>query len=244
MIIPMLGRAESVEPLLDSLLKEEPDIRIEPVFVVSPEDHEVREAADATGFNFIVMGEACQPGDFARKTNAAFEVTEGEWVFLGASDLRFHPGWAREAIVAGGDEFGVVGTDDMGNPTVMRGLHSTHSLVRRSYIDEFGGGWDGPGVVYHEGYFHQYVDTELVTAAQARGRWVFAHRSKVEHLHPFWKKGEMDSTYKRALQHPEGRRDAMLFRQRSRQHAKVPARGLRSRSGVRAAPHHGGADGA
>lgn len=220
-VIPMLGRPEQVEPLIQSLYPMDEGILLTPVFVVSPGDCEVRREVDQSGENYIVMASGPEPGDFARKVNVAFGATEGEWVFLGASDLRFHPGWATAAVWLG-DEYqaGVVGTNDMGNPTVIRGDHSTHSLVRRSYVDEWGGGWDGPGVVYHEGYFHQYVDTELVTVAQARGRWVFAHDSKVEHLHPFWGKGKMDPTYQRALLPAEGRLDARLFRQRSRGHVR------------------------
>lgn len=235
-VIPMLGRPEHVERLLDSL-KSEPGIEFAPIFVVSPDDHDVRYAVKQSCEDYIVMAGPPEGGDFARKTNTAFRATTGDWVFLGASDLLFHEGWATAAIKVG-EEYnaGVVGTDDLGNPTVSRGHHSTHSLVRRSYIESTGGGWDGPGVVYHEGYFHQYVDTELVTAAQARGRWVFSHDSKVEHLHPFWHKGQMDETYRRALHHPLGRRDAQLFRRRSREHVRsqVPRRGLRRSDPVRA----------
>jgi hypothetical protein len=53
--------------------------------------------------------------------------------------------------------------------------------------------------VVHEGYSHQWVDTELVETAMARGQWAFAKDSHVEHLHPFWHKGEMDATYEKAL---------------------------------------------
>lgn len=228
-VIPMLGRPESVEPLLASL-KPEDGIEFVPIFVVSPDDHDVRYAVEQSGENHIVMARPPEGGDFARKTNTAFRATAGAWVFLGASDLRFHEGWARTAIKVG-EEYnaGVVGTDDMGNPAVKAGKHSTHALVRRGYIETTGGGWDGPGVVYHEGYFHQYVDTELVVAAQARGRWVFAHGSKVEHLHPFWHKGEMDDTYRRALHSAMGRRDAKLFRSRSREHVHSQVQGGRVR---------------
>lgn len=222
-VVPMLGRPGRVDQLLESLYPADEGIELIPVFVVSPDDDEVQRAVADSGENYIVMARPPEGGDFARKVNAAYKATEGEWLFLGASDLRFHKGWASTAVSVGEDYgVGVIGTDDMGNPTVVRGHHSTHSLVRRSYIDQMGGGWDGPGVVYHEGYFHQYVDTELVTAAQVRGQWVFAHGSRVEHLHPFWRKGEMDDTYRRALQADAGRRDAKLFQTRSRQHVRSP----------------------
>ena len=54
----------------------------------------------------------------------------------------------------------MIGTDDQANPKVMRGHHSTHSLIRCSYIDSPGATWhDGPGAVYSEAYDHQWVDT-------------------------------------------------------------------------------------
>lgn len=239
-VIPMLGRPGAVATLLESLRVED-GIEFIPIFVVSPDDHDVVYQVKQSGEDYIIMAGPPQGGDFARKTNAAFRATSGDWVFLGASDLLFHQGWARAAIKAG-EEYnaGVVGTDDMGNPAVKAGRHSTHSLVRRDYIDKVGGGWDGPGVVYHEGYFHQYVDTELVTAAQARGRWVFAHDSKVEHRHPFWHKGEMDETYKRALDPALGRNDARLFRQRSREHVHSEVSGRRLPRSHRVRAHRSG----
>lgn len=215
-LVPMLGRAWAIDRLVDDVIATyEPGYRYHLWFIVSESDTEVLEAAHNSGEDFVVVRHAPGPGDYARKINAAFSGTDADWVLLGASDIHLHDGWAKNAIEMG-DAYGVgvVGTNDLGNPTVLRGLHSTHPLVRRSYIDERGGGWDGPGVVYHEGYEHQYVDTELVTAAQARGQWVFCHESKVEHMHPYWHKAEMDSTYEIAL--ARGAHDARLFRARSR----------------------------
>ena len=215
-LIPMLGRPEQIEPLSLSVLKTQEDgLTYNLVFIASESDTEVVDTLHRSGEDFIVLPGEPEPGDYARKINTGYDATEGEWLLLGASDLRFYPGWASSAIDLG-DEYdaGVVGTNDLGNPTVKQGLHSTHPLVRRSYIEQWGGGWDGPGIVYHEGYTHQYVDTELVTAAQARGRWVFCHDSWVEHLHPLWKKGEMDDTYRRGQR--GSTQDARRFRERSR----------------------------
>ncbi len=75
------------------------------------------------------------------------------------------------------------------------GEHATHLLIRRSYIDEHGASWDGPKLVCHEGYRHNYVDDEIVMAAKTRGQWAMALGSFVEHLHPLWEKGEDDATY-------------------------------------------------
>jgi hypothetical protein len=89
---------------------------------------------------------------------------------------------------------GVVGTNDLGNARVMAGEHSTHSLVRRSYIDEQGT-IDEQGKVLCEAYWHEYVDDEFVKTSMARHAWAFAEDSHVEHLHPGWGKAPMDALY-------------------------------------------------
>ena len=154
------------------------------------------------------------PGDWARKINHGFTTTRSDFVLLGADDLLFHPAWDVYAVeVAETSGAGVIGTNDLGNRTVMNGLHSTHPLVRRSYVEEFGT-IDEPGKCLHEGYSHQWVDTELVETAKMRGQWAFAKGSHVEHLHPLWKKSTMDSTYEKALS--TSQQDHAHFR--SRQH--------------------------
>ena len=47
----------------------------------------------------------------------------------------FSPGWLDAALAHDGPGIGVIGTNDLHNPAVLRGLHSTHSLVKRTYAD-------------------------------------------------------------------------------------------------------------
>jgi len=158
-----------------------------------------------------------QPGDFARKVNYAFALTSEPFLFQAADDVEFRPGWDTEALmVADATGAGVVGTNDDANPTVRRGAHSTHSLIRRAYIDQVGGTWDdGPGVVFHEGYGHQWCDTELVEVAKKRGQWAFAPRAVVKHHHPFFDRYvPTDDTYRRGQS--TGRDDQRLYHSRER----------------------------
>ena len=104
------------------------------------------------------------------------------------------PGWLSAALARLAPGIGVVGTNDLGSPRVMAGEHATHSLVTRSYADEFGT-IDEPGKVLHEGYVHEFVDDELVATARFRSAWAFAVDSHVEHLHPCWGKAPMDRLY-------------------------------------------------
>lgn len=185
------------------------------VFICSPGDTEQILACEETGEEVMVVGWEPGRADYARKINLGFHRTDEEWVFLAADDLAFSPGWAVEAVTVGERKsVGVVGTQDNGNALVKKGLQSTHSLVRRTYIEVFGGSLDGPGLVYSEAYDHQYVDLELVEVAKSRGEWAFAKRSLVEHLHPRWHKAEMDSTYEKAMR--ATKEDVRLYQQRMR----------------------------
>lgn len=139
-----------------------------------------------------------------------------EWLFLVGDDVRFHPGWLDHAQAAAGDQFHVVGTNDLANPRVMAGRHATHLLIRRSYVDEMGASWDGPKTVAHEGYRHWWVDDEIVAAARQRGVWAMAINSTVEHLHPAWGKGEQDEVYELGQSHAE--QDKATFMARCREY--------------------------
>ena len=95
----------------------------------------------------------------------------------------------------------MIGSNDFGNPIgIPKDGFSTHPMVRRSYIEQLGGSADGPGILCHEGYDHNYVDRELWDVAASRGQTAFALDAKIEHLHPNWRKGRMDATYKKGLQ--------------------------------------------
>lgn len=218
-IVPVLGRPERVEPFMQNWL-ETTTVASALVFVSSPSDLEERIALRLQGAYSIVAEFEPGPGDFAKKTNMAARMSKDVWpesryIFAGADDLLFHEGWDTAALeMAEKTGKGMIGTQDGGNPLVVRGRHATHSLFSRRYIEEEGASWDGPGTVYSESYDHQYVDAEAVHIAQQRGEWVFCEASYVEHLHVLWGKAPDDATYRKALAH--GVSDGALFRARQR----------------------------
>lgn len=208
-LVPMLGRAHRVVPLLESI-RATCEARV--LFLVSPGDVTVHAAVDRAGCERLTVAKL-PSGDYARKINAGYRHTTEELLFLAADDLLFHSGWFEAALAHLGPGIGVVGTNDLGSPRVMRGEHATHSLVTRSYVDQFGT-VDEPGLVLHEGYPHEYVDDELVGTAKHRGAWAFAVESHVEHLHPNWGKARSDALY--AQQRSRMRAGAALYQQRRR----------------------------
>jgi hypothetical protein len=151
---------------------------------------------------------------FAERMNLGYRETTEPWLFLTGDDVRFESGWLNHAQYAARGRVHVVGTNDLGNPRVTSGEHATHMLVRRSYVDEVGASWDGPGNVAHEGYWHWFVDDEIVTAAKQRGVWAYAPNSVVEHLHPLFGKGANDDVYRLGQVHVQ--EDEATFAERVR----------------------------
>jgi hypothetical protein len=191
-LIPVLDRPHRVEPLVESLRATEP--RAIPTFLVTPGDDAELAAVRAVGGDYWVVGWDAGAGDYARKMNYGFTHTLEEWKFLAADDLVFHPGWLDACLAAHArTDACVIGTNDLGNGLVISGRHSTHSLVHRDYLEC--GTVDAPGLLLHEGYDHNFVDTEFVETAIWRGTFAPARDALVEHLHPFWHKSATDATY-------------------------------------------------
>lgn len=212
LIIPMLRRAHRVQPLVESIKGGTPcDHRI--LFVATERDDAVIAAVEQAGCDLEIIA-ANTVGDYAKKINTGYRRSTEPHLFLGADDLHFHPGWYEAAVRHFADPtVGVVGTQDLSNGRVIRGTHSTHSLVRRDYVDRFGL-IDRKGLVLYEGYPHEFVDDELVETAKFRGAFRFEHASIVEHLHPLAGKAPMDDLY--ADERRRMRAGAPIFRKRAR----------------------------
>jgi hypothetical protein len=203
----MRGRADMVDRLLESLADEP---RADVLFVATYRDEPVEEAT--RGLRRLIVP-TWGRGDYAMKINHAYRNSSEPLLFLGAIDLRFHPGWLDACLAKLADGIGVVGTRDLCNPRTDTGDTSTHSLVTRDYADKFGT-IDQSGRILHEGYAHEYVDDELVGTAKARGAYAHAYDAVVEHLH--WTNGQrsrdgVDADHERRML--DGRR---LFFRRSR----------------------------
>jgi len=208
-LVPVLARPRNAAPLAASLAA----ATVTPyrlVWLCSPGDDEQIAACHEARGEVMVMAWKSDRADWAKKMNHAFTHTSEPWLFQAADDLRFQRGWDFHALQLGNARgVGVVGTNDLGNPSVKRGVHSTHSFFSRAYIERYGGTVDGSGIVFSEAYDHQYVDNEFVETAKSRGQFLMSKRSVVEHLHPHWGKAEMDSTYEKSMRAVD--KDRALF---------------------------------
>jgi glycosyltransferase involved in cell wall biosynthesis len=190
-LVPTLGRARSLAPLLTNLRQTTtPVYRV--CFVVDTADVETREAIGemAPNRDFCVV---YRNGTYPVKTNAGLMATDEPLVLPTADDVVFHAGWYEAALKhfeAGAD---VVGTLDL-TPATAKGKHATMPVLRRSYITDPGAAYGEPGKVFHPGYHHNFVETELWQLACHRGVAVFERESVIEHLHPDWGTREADET--------------------------------------------------
>lgn len=199
-LVPVLQRPQNVEPLINSVWEATTGVSFQIVFITSNRDgaerNEVERMIGQFGSiieHFTLPGP--MPGDYARKINFAYLHTTAEWLFLAADDIKPHPDWfinAKRLANATGKR--VIGTQDLGNARVLRGEHSTHTLVHRTYVEEWGT-IDQADKVLHEGYPHEFVDDEFIETASHRNEFVFCHDSVVEHLHPLWGKSPTDRLY-------------------------------------------------
>lgn len=209
-IIPVLHRPQNIAPLMESLRA---STGLATAYFVCEHDDEA-EIAEVVRWGGVALTDPkCHT--FAEKVNFAHQETSAPWLLLCGDDVRFRPGWLDHAQDVGQRyKANVVGTNDLANPRVTRGEHATHPMVRRSYIEELGASWDGPGIVCHQGYHHWCVDDEIVTAAKMRGTFQPALGSQVEHLHPIAGTADDDEVYRLGSLHAE--KDRKLFDQRAR----------------------------
>jgi hypothetical protein len=199
-IVPLWRRTKNITRVYVSAWEATPEAQI--LFMVSEGDGEVLDAVSelVDAEYLITAGPGGEPGDYARKINAGYRETDREWLFTGADDLLFTPGWYEAARAHAKIDTGVIGTVDRCNGRTALGEHSTHSLVARWYAD-FGGSMDAERMIYHEGYVHEYCDDELVQTAMMRGAYAHAFDAVVEHRHMLIDPTLDDAVYRHGRRH-------------------------------------------
>lgn len=202
-LIPTLGRAHRIPEILENVAETAPSARVH--FIAEQSDTETVEALSglkATIGDFGTYGKAVNAGyvgtDEPMVMTSDDDCTYGKRLVLpSADDCRYAPGWLEAALGMMKGAIRVVGTNDLHNPYVLAGEHSTHSLIDRVYIDEVGCVVDmEPGTIFYP-YDHNYTDAELVETAKARGVFAPCLESVVEHIHPDFGGREPDDTWRK-----------------------------------------------
>lgn len=186
-LIPTLKRPHRIAPLIENLQATEP--KAIPYFIIEEHDTETAEAIEQAGGNKIINKRAAS---YAGAINTAIKETDEPYLLIGGDDVTFHANWSKP-ILELAKTFGLVGTNDLYNPDVLNSIHATHYLITREYAQQ--GAIDDPDNFLHEGYIHNYTDTEAVATAAYRGQWTPCLESVIEHKHWVWGFGEQDETY-------------------------------------------------
>ena len=220
-LVPVLNRPANVAPLVESFLAGCPD-DAQLHFIVSDGDKAEWDAADRETRGYLRMKVYSSPSanTWPEKINLAVNyLYRADWFLCAADDITFTPGWWEATAELRADpHICVIGTHDSadgtGNPRVAGWTHTCHPLIRASYIRDFGT-WDEPGKAVHDAYSHWFVDDELVNTAKMRRAWAFCPEAVLEHLHPYWGKGQWDETY--TLGESNAEADKQLWFKRSAQ---------------------------
>ena len=187
-LIPTLGRPNKISAIVSNIIDTAPEATA--YFIVEPDDPETVLAVDETDGANLIVNARCRT--YAGAINTGLLQTSEPLLFVSADDFVYHANWL-EPLVELSKTYGMVGSNDLHNSEVLRGEMATSFLVRRDYA--LTGCIDLPGLLLHEGYNHNFVDTEAVGYARSRGEFVHCAESHVEHLHPIWGKGTYDETY-------------------------------------------------
>lgn len=150
-------------------------------------------------------------GSPSKAVNKAFKASRNPYFIFANDDFKFTPEWDAKALEKMSDGVSVVAIND-GDP---RGTPQwgTITLSRRSYVNDYGG-TEKKGEVFHEGYIHNYVDTEYWHRAEARGVTAIAPDAVIIHQHPAFG-FKADDTHRK--QGDSMAHDSALFSVRRRQ---------------------------
>ena len=211
-LIPTVGRADRLAQVAANI-HDATEVEHRVVFILEEDDHDSWKAY-LTESGTIRIPNAHEP-NYAGACLTGYEQSDAPYLFCGADDLRFHKGWDHAALatMTALPHLRVVGTNDLCNPYVSAGMHSTHSLVDRRYLDEVGGTVDaGPGSFLPTCFQHNYTDTEFIGTAKMRAVFAPCMDSIVEHLHHGSGKSTYDETYAKGDSHMSD--DSALYDER------------------------------
>lgn len=211
-LVPTLGRADVLSRFVDNVEEVTAPGRCDLWFVLDHADRASREALESRSVNLVY-----HDGTYPVKINAGYRLGHQPFVLPTADDVVFHEGWLDPVLPLfhRNPLLQVLGTDDLSPATADRS-HATMPIIRRHYVDARGAAWGETGTVFHEGYRHNFCETELWQLASHRGVTAWAEGAVIEHLHPAWGKRAEDATDEKGnKQGWEG--DEALFRKRREQ---------------------------
>jgi len=207
-LIPSLGRAQYVKRVVANVDANTPEPH-EQLWCYSGEEYETE--ACTSDVKRIRDDDDPDKRYVTRMNKLARWAVElsFDFIFFGSDDVIHHPFWLRYALKVFDEveNAQVVVVNDLRNP------NGTQAVVRTSYLPL--AVFDDPTAAFHDGYQHNFADTEMFLTAAERGVIYRSMDSHVEHLHPLHKgsnQRKWDQTYADAQS--QWNIDAALFHER------------------------------
>ena len=220
-VIPTMGRARLLFPLVLNIARTTPAANYQIYFVINLEDTITQHTV--LGMNGRVRMVLTEKRGYPPAVNVGVRASEEPLIAIVNDDVRFHDGWWEALLKVDSPSVSVIATNDL-SPHTAGGEACTQPIVKRDYIEMHGGAWGEPGVAMHEGYIHNFSETELYDLARHRGVAAHAPECIIEHVHPDWGKAEDDETYQVGSRRPGGwEHDHALYLERSAQWQQVHA---------------------
>ena len=198
-LLPTKGRASQMVAYVADLLTQEPpdDVKIMVVLSVIFNDNEtVRSVynlmkikwAERVELHMVTRGK--EDSTAVEGWNTAYRyahVRGADWYVLGADDIRWHPGWLKEALAVVTDGVEVVGLND--GHTNLHDYAPHYMASNRFTVDIL------DGVMVPNVYTSWWFDREVCQRARGLGMYAPAWDAWCEHRHPNWKTASTDTTY-------------------------------------------------
>lgn len=185
-LCPTRGRPENIKRLLDSL-RETSTVMPETVFYVDDDDASFPNAAWTPNVQ-IVNGPRIK---MSQMWNECAKTATGEILMIAADDIVFRTkGWddqVRRAFAAFPDRLACV----HGNDGVYQEKFGTHVFLHRNWMDAV-------GYIAPPYFSADFVDTWWNEVANALNRRIYLP-FVTEHMHPLFKKADLDKTHKERL---------------------------------------------
>jgi hypothetical protein len=205
-LVPSLNRPQQLQGLVENIHAATDD---EHAILFCVSDEQSKEVLASLGEWFLDDSDLDDRRYVTRMNKLVAHIADAEFIFFGSDDVIHHAGWLRDAKKALQGPLQLVVVNDL------RNQNGTQALIRAEYLEH--AVFDAPGMAFHEGYLHNYADTEQFYTASRRGVYGRALNSYVEHLHPLFQNQRSigwDSTYTNAMKGWD--HDTALYNARTR----------------------------
>lgn len=193
-LIPTYHRQEKLLGLVNNI--NQTSTEVETYFIITPDDVGTKIVLEQLGQKIFVVD-----GEYGKAINEGYKLTSEPFVFCGADDIEFTKGWDK-LLLRSIEGFSITGGIDNWQVS-QSGVHISHPLIRRSYVEDVGTVLGCKGVIYNPDKFHYHIDIEVEQLAWHRGV-INVNRNCIIHHHHFVNgQAENDVTYQRSAKNLE-----------------------------------------